>query len=207
MKRILLAAFLCLGAGYALAESTVTVTPGFGVASPAPQQAQQIVTAPTGAIAAVPKPDGTLVFVYPIIHDLEPYIVLALGTLITGLGSAALAAFYQFLQSRFRISVDQNTQNKIKANLDLLSNAAKTEAGVWIAAQEPGWRDLAIDVKNPAVAKAAQVVVDHYPDEAANIGLTPERMAKWIIGEIGKAQVAVGTPAVTTPPRPQVPVT
>jgi hypothetical protein len=145
------------------------------------------VIAPAGTTSVVAGPNGSMVFVGPLINALEPYIVSAVGALIVALSAWAVA----LLRQKTGIAISQD-------NLFRIQDAAKTQAGIWIAKADAGVMDASVDVKSPGIASAAQTVLDRLPPEATALGVTPDKMADMIVGEIGKLQAVATTVHATS---------
>lgn len=157
------------------------------VASGAMADAVATVVAPAGTTSVVTQPNGTVVFIGPLINALEPYIVSAIGALILALSAWAVA----LLKQKTGIAVSQ-------ANLALFQKAAATQAGVWIAQADGAAMSSSVNVGSPGIAAAANKVISRLPDEAAAIGVTPDKMADLIVGEIGKLQAVAAAPSSAT---------
>lgn len=144
-----------------------------------PAAAITSVVAPAGTTSVTTNPDGSLVFVGPLIQALQPYIVSAVGALIVGLAGWVVA----ILKQKTNIDIDQNI-------LDAFDRAAETQAGIIIAKSESGIMSASIDVHNPMIANAVNTVLARLPAEAARVGMTPEKLADRITGKIGKLQAS-----------------
>lgn len=147
----------------------------------------QTVIAPAGSTAAIPQPNGTTVFVYPLIHDLEPYIAAALGVLITSL----VALLTAFLKQHFNVVLTANQQAQ-------LTSMVKTEAGSWIAKGDASVMNAQVNVGSPDIAAAANKIIAGAPDIAKALGVTPAIVQQKIVGEIGHLQA--GSSATVSPP-------
>ena len=116
--------------------------------------------------------------IQPLIQDLLPFVVTALGALITALAGFAVA----LLKQKTGIALSQQT-------LQVFETAAEAQAGKWVAAQAgSAWANASINVGNPEIAAAANLVISRLPEEAAQIGVTPDKMADLITGKIGALQ-------------------
>jgi hypothetical protein len=170
-RLFLAAAILLVGCTAAYAQSAVSVV------------------APAGSTAAVPQPDGSVVFLHPFIAALTPYIITGFGAVISGLAAWAVAV----LKQRTGIAIAQ-------ANLDLFDKAATTQAGAIWAAADAGIANAKIDVGNPLIAGAANLILTRLPQEAAAIGMTPGKVKDMIVGKIGALQASASPPAAATKP-------
>lgn len=150
------------------------------------------IIAPAGATGAVQQPDGSVVFLQPLIVGLEPYILAALGAVITGVGTWIAAIF----QRRTGIQVSQAAIAKV-------SQDAKDTAGAWFAAQEPQIAAHAvIPIGSPAIAKLANAVLASAPAEI-KADVPPEKVATMVAGEIGRLQAqALSAPIAKSPVTP-----
>jgi hypothetical protein len=142
----------------------------------------QTVIAPAGATEAIPQPNGSTVFLYPLINGLEPYIVIFLGGLITVIGGFATA----FLKQHFNIVLSAAQQDK-------LISMAKTEAGIWVAKADGAAMNASIDIGSPGIAAAGNRIIVAVPDIARDLGVSPTSVQQMIVGEIGKLQAAAPT--------------
>jgi hypothetical protein len=194
------AVVLLAGCGWASAQDALpSVAPApIVVQVPAAPPAAPRVTAPAGATTAIPQPDGSTVFLYPLIHDLEPVLVTALGTLLAALSTIITGFLLWWLKTKFGYDADQATQDKLVAATKAFQDYATRQANVWIAAQEPGWRDLKVDVGNPFVAAAANEGIARMPDGSVLAEMTQKKLSEWIAAAIGHAQAT--TPPVVTAP-------
>lgn len=146
--------------------------------------------APAGATASVPQPDGSTIYLYPLIHDLEPFIVTVLGALITSIGGWMVAALVAFLKKRGDVAVSQDVQAQATAALKIFADAATTKAGEFVLQSDPSWKTAQIQASHPWIANAANEVIATSTDLAAKSGMTPDILAGKIAGEIGKLQAA-----------------
>jgi hypothetical protein len=150
------------------------------------------VIAPAGTTSVVAGPNGSTVFIGPLINAIEPYIVSAVGALIVALSAWAVA----LLKKKTNIDISQD-------NLLRFQQAAKTQAGVWIANADAGVMNASVGVGSPGIADAANKIIGRLPDEAAALGVTPDKARDLIVGEIGKLQAAATT-VHAVPPLAQV---
>lgn len=81
------------------------------------------------------------------------------------------------------------------ANADLLQNAAATEAGALVAGAEDNLAGSVITVSSPKIAQAAMNIEKSLPGVAKALGVTPDGVAKLVVGEVGKLQAAQSPPA------------
>lgn len=156
------------------------------LASPVLAQTAATIVAPSDTTSVVTQPDGTLVFIKPVIDGLVPYIDAALGTLITALGALAVV----FLKQHFNVVVTAAQETK-------LESMAKTQAGIWVAKADSAAMNASIDVGSPGIASAANGIIAAAPDLATSLGLTPAAVQQKIVGEIGKLQAASPTSGST----------
>jgi hypothetical protein len=160
------------------------------VSAPAWAADAATIVAPVGSTSAIPQPDGTVVFLRPLIDGLMPFIISALGAGIAGLGYMINAQ----LKRRGDAEISA-------ANIDRIRKAAESMAGVWFAKQAPGVANLSVDVKSAGIASMANYVATSLKEEADSVGLTPDRVANMIVGEIGKLQAAASAvPPTNVPP-------
>lgn len=155
------------------------------LASPTLAQTAAII-APAGATSAVTQPDGTTVFLYPLIQQLEPVIISSLVAIITMLFGFAVAA----LKQHFNVQLSTAQQAS-------LIGLAKTEAGIWVAKADGAAMNAQIDVGSPGIASAANRIIAAAPQLASSLGLTQAGVQQVIVGEIGKLQAA--SPTIVAP--------
>ena len=187
-------------------QPVTTTTTNIVTSGPAPSLAPSTIvhTAPAGATSATPQPNGSVIYTYPLIHDLYPYLVAALGLLIGALATATttlVGIWCLWIKAKWNISIDQATQAKIDAAIKSFADYADRQSNIWIAAQEPGWRDKVITVNDPWIAAAANAGIARLPDAMVLAGMSPEKLTDWITAKIGQAQKQAGS---SLPPPPAV---
>lgn len=152
----------------------------------------QTVTLP----AVVSQPDGSVVFLKPLVEQLTPIIV----TGITGL-VAALFAWLKYRADEFLKA--KGVRDEQRAALqDALAKAqryAEREAAALVARSTAGVMSASIDVGHPLVARSANLAFQHVGDAMSMLGLTQDRMAEWIVAEVGKLQAKAPVAALPSP--------
>lgn len=157
------------------------------------QVAAPSVIAPAGSTGAVPQPNGSVIFLQPLIVGLEPYIIAVMGGLILALGTWANAIF----QKKTGIQVSQAAIAKVAQD-------AKDAGGAWFAAQEPQIAAHAvIPIGSPVVARLANAVLADVPAEI-KADVPPDKVATMVAGEIGRLQAQALSAPVSTPSASQV---
>jgi hypothetical protein len=148
------------------------------------------IVAPVGSTSAIPQPDGTVVFLRPLIDGLMPFIITAFGAVITGLGYL----INQQLKRRGDAEISA-------ATLDRVRKAAETLGGVWYAKQQAGVANLSVDVHSTGIKELIDTATEHLGTEMAAVGVTPERVGNMILGKIGDMQAAASAvPPTNVPP-------
>jgi len=124
----------------------------------------------------------------PIVTALQPYITAVVGSAITALIGVAVAAFTKW--TGVEVSA---------AYTEAIERAAATEAGKLIAGAADNLSNTSIPVGSPLVAEAVERILtaDHLQKPIAATGMTPDRLASIVAGEIGKLQAQ--TPTVSGP--------
>ncbi|MDE2106268.1 MAG: hypothetical protein KGL39_54110 [Patescibacteria group bacterium] len=112
-----------------------------------------------------------------IVADLEPYIVAAIGAIVTALG--AFIAFQ--IQKYTGVVVQQATIEKVDKYIADKAAQAVAAAGDNLAKTQ-------INVGSPMVADITDKVVTALPDQLSALGLTPEAVAHKITAAFGRLQ-------------------
>ena len=120
---------------------------------------------------------ATAVAAAPFVAVLEPYLVALASAVVSAAVPIAVAAFTRWTG----VAID-------KTMSDHLRDAAATEAGKLIAAASDNLATAQIDVKSLAVRDAVEAIADKLPDTVAKSGLTPDDLAVFVVGELGKLQ-------------------
>ena len=127
---------------------------------------------------------ATAVAAAPLIAALQPYIVAAVGAVVTYLTAQAVASFSRWTGAK----VDATYATAIEA-------AAANEAGKLVAGAVGNLATAQIDVRNPSVAYAANTIIAAsnplLKKAVAATGLTPELAASLIVGQIGRLQATM----------------
>lgn len=124
-------------------------------------------------------------------------IVEALRPIISGVVAATVGVAVTFgvaLLKRWTGVTLQSTY------VDLLRQAAQTEAGVLIAEAADNLSSRSITVTSPAIAAAAARIATAMPDAVRAGGKTPEDLSRLVAGEIGKLQAHATTISVPMSP-------
>ena len=140
------------------------------------------ITAPTGAIGAVPQPDGSVIFLHTLIAQVQPYVAAAIGLIITALAGIAVQQLNAWLATWSTIRISQK-------DLDDFDKSAQIQAGAWVAAATDGWQNASITASSPGIAAMANKVIERLPDAATRLGMTPEKMSDRILAKIGQMQL------------------
>lgn len=101
---------------------------------------------------------------------LQPYIVAAIGALIT----AAVGWLIMLANKKLGISIDDSMRRS-------LQTAATNAAGLVLNQLGNQLSGVKVDVKNQLVADAANYVIKAAPDAVAHFGLTPDAIAQKIV--------------------------
>jgi hypothetical protein len=117
----------------------------------------------------------------PFISALAPYIVSAAGAAVTFLASYGAVLIKRW----FGIQTSQ-------AALDRVTAEAKSEAGALVAAAANNLANDEIHVGSPIVADIVLKIAAALPKQLNDAGLTPDRVAILVAGEIGKLQASMG---------------
>jgi len=134
----------------------------------------------------MPDP-STAIAVAPIVDFAQSTVNLVLPVIVGAAATFAAATFKRWTG----IAINQMALDKIR-------EAASTEAGLLVAQAASNLRGEIITVKNPGVVAAANKIIEALPGAAARAGVTPEIVAKFVAGEVGKIQPAPATPAVAS---------
>lgn len=123
---------------------------------------------------------STAVAATPLVEALQPYVVAIVGALITAAGGILFAAL-----KGVGVAVADAYQKQIE-------QACANEAGKLIAAAADNLAAKSITVGSPGIAAAANAIVAASSPVLAKAvtatGLTPERAASIILGQLGKLQ-------------------
>jgi hypothetical protein len=101
---------------------------------------------------------------------LQPYIVAAIGALIT----AAVGWLIMVANKKLGISIDDSMRSS-------LQTAATNAAGLVLNQLGNQLSGVKVDVKNQLVADAVNYVIKAAPDAVAHFGLTPDVIAQKIV--------------------------
>ncbi len=121
-------------------------------------------------LAASAARADALVAVGDIWAGLVPYIVAALGALI----SAAAGWLVYLVNRKLDLSIDDSLR-------DSLQTAAANAAGLVLAQLGNRFAGATLDVRSALVADAVNYVLKAAPDAVAHFGLTPEAVAQKIL--------------------------
>ncbi len=126
--------------------------------------------APVLLVLAAPPPAPRPLAVGEIWAGLVPYIVAALGALI----SAAVGWLVYLVNRKLGLSIDDSLR-------DSLQTAAANAAGLVLAQLGSRLSGMTLDVRSAPVADAVNYVLKAAPDAVAHFGLTPEAVAQKIL--------------------------
>lgn len=147
-----------------------------------------VATAPLGSTVTATSADGVQVTFKPLIEALLPYIVTALGGIITALATLIVA------------KINKSTNMKINdQNVSTVIRAFQTEAGAMAAGAADNLGKKVFTIKSPEVAAAIVSAEKRIPDAIQalkNNGASPEDLQKIMVGEIGKLQATSAAPVV-----------
>jgi hypothetical protein len=124
----------------------------------------------------------TLVAVGDIWAGLVPYIVAALGALI----SAAVGWLVYLVNRKLGLSIDDSLR-------DSLQTAAANAAGLVLSGLGNRLSTVSIDVRSALVADAVNYVLKAAPDAVAHFGLTPDAVAQKILALLPRVAGATTT--------------
>ena len=133
---------------------------------------------------------ATAVAAAPLVALLQPLVEAAATSAIALLGSwaAYLAGRYLHIQIA-------------QAAVDTVISKAQTYAGAMIASDAANLAGKTITVSDPRIASAANSIAAKLPTILSDSGWSEGRIAKLVVGEIGKLQAqATTTPAAKTFP-------
>ena len=134
--------------------------------------------------------------IQPLVDLLFPIISSVVVALIGVLGTWIAPTINRW----FHIKLDQ-------AQIDTIIAKAQTVAGQLIAADEKNLVGKSITIDNPKVLAAATSIAAKVPAAMAIAGWDSDRIAKLIVGEIGKLQaLQLQPPAIVVTPTPVVEV-
>lgn len=120
---------------------------------------------------------ATAVAAAPLVALLEPLVQAAATSAIGVLGSWAVYLVGRYLH----IQITQ-------AAVDTVISKAQTYAGTLIASDAANLAGKSITVSDPRIAAAANSIAAKLPEVLAGSGWTEDRIAKLVVGEIGKLQ-------------------
>lgn len=138
---------------------------------------------PAQAQSAIPV-SPTAVDVGGIYGGFRPYIVDIVGSLIT-LGVGWLLVL---LKSKFNLDIDASHR-------DALQSALTNGAGLALNKLGNSLQGKSIEVGNPAVASAVNLVLKSAPDALAHFGITPQSVAEKIVAKLPQVANTVTPPA------------
>lgn len=121
-----------------------------------------------------------LVAVGDIWNGLVPYIVAALGALV----SAAVGWLVYLVNRKLGLSIDDSLR-------DSLQTAAANAAGLVVGGLGNRLAGVTLDVRSALVADAVNYVLKAAPDAVAHFGLTPDAVAQKILALLPRV---AGTP-------------
>ena len=131
---------------------------------------------------------ATAVAAAPLINALQPYIVAAVGAVVTYLTAQAVATFTRWTGAK----IDAGYATAIEA-------AAANEAGKLVAGAVGNLASAQINVGSPGVASAANAIVGAssplLKKAVLATGLTPELAASLVVGQIGRLQATMTSAA------------
>jgi hypothetical protein len=122
--------------------------------------------------------DSNGIDVLPLYKAIEPYVVQAVGVVIT-----ALAAWFATQVKKWMgMTLDAAAEKTIE-------ETAMNAATAALARLEGPISNLAIHIDSPLVASGVSYLITHAPDELTRLGFTPEQMQQLILAKLGLAQV------------------
>ena len=124
-----------------------------------------------------------------IVAILAPYAVSLMGAVIAAAVAFAARTFTRWTH----IQIEH-------AALDKVTAAAQSEAGALVAAAADNLATTQIPVGSPIVADIVVKLAGAMPADLAAAGLTPDRVAVLVAGEIGKLQARMTS--ATAPAKP-----
>ena len=119
---------------------------------------------------------------------LEPYLVALASAVVSAAVPIAVHAFTRWTG----VQID-------KTMSDHLRDAAATEAGKLVAQASDNLASAQIDVRSSSVRAAVEAISDKMPGTIAKSGLTPDDLAAFVVGEIGKLQARMTQAPVAAP--------
>ena len=132
---------------------------------------------------------ATAVAAAPFVALLQPVVQAAAASALGVLGSWSV-----YLAGRYlHIQITQ-------AAIDTVVSKAQTWAGTFIANDANNLAGRSIRVSDPRIATAANSIAAELPMILVSSGWTEDRIAKLVVGEIGKLQAqTMAIPAATLP--------
>ena len=125
----------------------------------------------------------------PLYQGLEPYLVAAIGGIITVVGAWLCLQIKTYMN----ITVDASLSAQ-------LNQAAMNAATRVIAGMEGPIANLPIDIDSPMVTEGAQYVLSHIPSVLEQLNYTPQQLRELVLAKLGAAQiVASSTSSMATP--------
>ncbi|WP_424630048.1 hypothetical protein [Bradyrhizobium sp. SYSU BS000235] len=137
------------------------------------------------AVSSAARADTTIA-VGDIWSDVVPYIVAAIGAVITFLVGWVL----NLLKTKLGVSIDDSMRAS-------LQTAATNAAGLVLNQLGNQLQGVKVDVKSALIADAVNYVIKAAPDAIAHFGLTPDAIAQKILALL--PQVANTTTTAATP--------
>ena len=120
---------------------------------------------------------ASVIAVGPIVDALRPMISAA----VTAIVGVAVTLGVALLKRWTGVSLQS-------AYVDLLRQAAQTEAGILVAEAADNLSSRSITVTSPAIAAAAARIAAAMPETVRAVGKTQEDLGRLVAGEIGKLQ-------------------
>lgn len=186
---------LSVGASYAQERVKGVVAPAEAPATQAAQSTNSAVVSKglTTATVTVPASSEPQTFEIPtkeIIDALLPYIIAAIGGIITVMGGVVTA----WLKRKWNIDIDQKHR-------DAWQQAAQNAAGALLArgavSIQQGGR---VTVDNAEMAKVINTVIGRVPDAIKHFGFEPDDVQNLIVAKI--PQVMTGSVPAAVAPAP-----
>lgn len=130
---------------------------------------------------------GTVVSMNPIVSWALPIVTTIVGAGLLWGGRILVSLAQKYVYS----GINSNA-------LDNITTAASAEAGKIIAASVDNLASKSITVggNNAFVGMAVQNIMNHFAEDVAYLGFTPQRIEGLVIGELGKLQSNNPVPAV-----------
>ena len=116
----------------------------------------------------------------PAVIDLTPltgYLFEAIGLVLLALTSLAVAYLSAWIKRKSGIELDNNARNTIERAI---------HGGISFAMEKLRDQDLGrVEVRNQAIADAANYVIERVPDSLKRFGLAPQDVATIVTSRVG----------------------